>query len=87
MYQHMPFIVFLACLAMVYIANAHKGERMMREIQALEKEERRSRWRALSFESELYEIATQSQLERRVAGQGLEAPVEPPKKLIVKQKK
>ena len=34
----MPFIAFLACLAMVYIANAHKGERMMREIQVLDRE-------------------------------------------------
>ncbi len=87
MYQHMPFIAFLACLAMVYIANAHKGERMMREIQVLEKEEKRTHWRALSFESEMSKTGTQSRVEQLVVSDGLKVPVEPPKKLIVKDKK
>ena len=83
----MPFIAFLACLAMVYIANAHRGERMMREIQVLEKAEERAKWRALSYESDLSELSTQSRIEELVIPDGLEAPVEPPKMLKVKNKK
>ena len=80
----MPYIAFLACLAMVYIANAHKGEKMMREIQVLEKEEKQAKWRALSVEAEMSRASTMSEVERVVVDEGLRAPVAPPKKLIVK---
>ena len=84
MYRHMPYIAFLACLAMVYIANAHKGENMMREIQVLEKKEKQAKWRALSEEAKASRWSTMSEVEKEVIDEGLRAPVAPPKKLIVK---
>ncbi len=84
MYSHMPYIAFLACLAMVYIANAHKGEKMMREIQALEKKEKQARWRAHSEKAKTSQSSTMSEVESEVYDEGLRVPVTPPKKLIVK---
>ena len=82
-YEKMPYIAFLACLAMVYIANAHKGEKMMRQIEVLEKEAKESEWRTMSVKTDLLMQSSQSQMERRVYDDGLKVAVKPPKKLVV----
>ena len=80
----MPYIAFLACLAMVYIANAHKGEKMMRQIEVLEKEAKESEWRTMSVKTDVLMQSSQSQIEQKVYEDGLRVPVQPPKKLVVK---
>ena len=83
MYKNMPFIAFLAVLAMVYIANAHHGEKMMREIQVLEKDAKETHWRRTSVESEMTKQGRRTEVQARVGESGLQMPVEPPKELIV----
>ena len=81
MYRNMPFIAFLAALGMVYIANAHKGEKVMREIEVLEREATESHWRYMSVQSQLTDEGRRSEIESGVMDRGLRMPVEPPKKL------
>jgi hypothetical protein len=83
MYRNMPFLAFLAALGMVYIANAHHGEKVMREIEALEKEATETHWRYMSVESMLTQKGRRSEVEAGVMDEGLRMPVESPKKLIV----
>ena len=83
MYKNMPFIAFLAVLAMVYIANAHKGEKVMREIQVLEKEAKEASWRYMSVEAELTSRGKRSEIKWDVSKDGLRMAVEPPKELVV----
>ena len=83
MYKNMPFIAFLAVLAMLYIANAHQGEKIMREIQVLEKDAKEERWRYMSVEADLMKEGRRSEIQTQVSGSGLQMPVEPPKELIV----
>ena len=82
-YQNMPFIGFLALIAMLYIANAHNGEKTMREIQVLEKEAKEERWRYMSIKSELTQSSQCSNVENQVYDSGLQVAVESPKILIV----
>ncbi len=83
-YKHMPYIGFLAILAMVYIANAHQGEKSMREIQVLEKEAKQEHWRYMSVKSELTQSSRSSNIENVVFDSGLKVAVESPRTLIVK---
>ena len=83
MYKNMPFIAFLAVLAMAYIANAHSGEKVMREIQALEKQAKQEHWRYMSVESEMTKQGRRTEVQGRVTESGLQMPVEAPKELIV----
>ena len=79
----MPFIAFLAALGMLYIANAHRGEKVMREIEVLEKQATQTHWRYMSVQSELTYEGRRSEVEAGVADIGLRMSVTPPKKLIV----
>lgn len=83
-YRHMPFIGFLAILAMVYIANAHRGEKLMREIQVLEKDAKEEHWRYMSQKSQLTQAGRSSSIEKMVVNDGLKLAIKPPKTLIVK---
>ena len=66
MFQHLPFVYFIAALAILYIANAHMAERNLRKIQVLKTEVQESRWRYISAKSELMYNTTQSQMEQKV---------------------
>jgi hypothetical protein len=83
-YKHMPFIGFLAIVAMLYIANAHQGEDLMREIQVLEIEAKQEHWRHMSVQSELTQKSRSSIIENQVNGDGLEVAVVSPQTLIIK---
>lgn len=83
MYRNMPFLAFLAALGMVYIANAHHGEKVMREIETLEQEATEAHWRYMSIESMLTQNGSRSRVEADVLEDGLRMPVESPKRLIV----
>jgi len=85
MYRNMPFIAFLAALGMVYIANAHNGEKVMREIEVLEKQATETHWRYMSVKSELTDKGRRSQIEVVVIDDGLRMPVAPAKKLTIKK--
>jgi len=83
-YKHMPFIGFLAIIAMVYIANAHHGEKSIREIQVLEKEAKEEHWRYMSAKSRLTQNGRSSSVENMVVDNGLQVAVEAPRILLVK---
>ena len=83
-YKNMPFIGFLAIIAMLYIANAHRGEKLMREIQVLEKEAKQEHWRHMSIASKLTKSSLSSIIENKVSDNGLQAAVVPPQILKVK---
>ncbi|RLD18741.1 MAG: hypothetical protein DRI69_09760 [Bacteroidetes bacterium] len=82
-YKNMPFIGFLAIIAMLYIANAHSGEKLMREIQVLEKEAKQEHWRHMSVQSELTKSSRSSIIENQVNDSGLEIAIVPPQTLII----
>lgn len=82
--QMMPFIVFLAMLAMVYIANRHFAEKNIREIDKLSKEVKELSWDYKTLKADLMLKSTQTEVAKRVDTLGLKEPVEPPKKIIVR---
>jgi hypothetical protein len=71
-YTNMPFVYFLAVLAMIYIANAHYAEKNMRQIQKLKKELKEARWRCMSMESEVMHRGTRTAVAKSVEDIGLE---------------
>jgi len=83
--QMMPFIVFLAMLAMVYIANRHFAEKNIREIDKLSKEVKELSWDYKTLKADLMLKSTQTEVAKRVDTLGLKEPVEPPKKIIVRE--
>lgn len=78
-----PFVIYLAGLAMVYIANRHFAEKNIRNIDKLSKEVKELSWDYKTLKADLMLKSTQTEVAKQVDTLGLKEPVEPPKKIIV----
>lgn len=83
-YVNLPFVCYLALLAVVYIFNAHSSERSLREMDALKKEVKDYRWQYMNLKQELMYGSTQSQLTDNLQELELQPLGVLPKKLIIK---
>ena len=83
----LPFVLFLAFLGMVYIANMHMAENNIRDIDKLVKEVKELGWDYKSTKAELAFKSTQSVVAKQVdtLGLGLKESIEPPQKIVVKE--
>lgn len=81
---NLPFIVFLAFLAAIYIANTHYAEKKVREIQTLQKDLKQERWRYMSLKSQLMYESKQIKVATRAKELGLRELEEHPKKIVIK---
>lgn len=81
--QLMPFIIFLAMLAMVYIANRHFAEKNIREISKLTVEVKELSWDFKTLKADLMLKSTQSEVAKQVDTLGLKEPIEPPTKIVI----
>jgi hypothetical protein len=81
-----PYILFLAFLAIFYIANRYRYEKLVRDGRNLQLEVRDLRAESITTASQLMFISKQSQVSRLVneKGLGLEESVVPPKKIKAK---
>ena len=82
--QMMPFLIFLALLAMVYIANRHFAEKTIRGIDKLSKEVKELSWDFKTLKADLMLKSTQTEVAKQVDTLGLREQVEPPKKIVIK---
>jgi hypothetical protein len=84
--KKLSFVLFLAFLAFVYIANHYKVESLLTRLTLMNKELKELRSEAVTTSSELMHISKQSQIERRLKEEGidLEPLSEPPRLLKVK---
>ena len=81
--QMLPFIVFIAFLAMLYIGNRHLAEKSVREINKLNKEVKELSWDFKTIKADLMLKSTQSEVAKKVDTLGLKEPVVPPMKIVV----
>jgi hypothetical protein len=79
----MPFLLFLAGIGLVFIANSYYAERTIRDIDAVAKELKTLRTEYITGKSELMMICKQSEVARAVAPLGLLEPTEAPRKIIL----
>ena len=86
-YTNMPFVYFLAALAMVYIANAHYSERNMRQMHRPKQTLKEARWQCMSMESEVMHRGTRTAVAKSVVDIGLEYAYSAPEVVKVRAKK
>lgn len=84
--ENFPFIVFLAFLATIYIANSRYAERNLRQIQVLQKEVKELNYEYMSLKSKLMQRSMQSEVADKVREQGLKELTDKPYKIVVKKK-
>lgn len=80
--SNLPFILFLAFIGIVYIANAHFTEKTIRETNDIEKKLKQLQWEYTTTKSELEYASKQSEVARKVEQTGLKSLTIPPKKIV-----
>ncbi|MBX5439240.1 MAG: hypothetical protein IRZ29_06845 [Thermoflavifilum sp.] len=81
--KHLPFVFYLSCLALVYIANGHQAEKKIRKMNQLQKEVKDLHWKYLEAKSEVMFQSKYSEVAREVAPWGWKASSQPPFVLVV----
>ncbi|MXV13850.1 FtsL-like putative cell division protein [Hufsiella ginkgonis] len=83
--EMLPFVIFLAFLAMIYIGNRHLTERNIRDINKLNKEVKELNWDFKILKANLMQKSTQTEVARHADSLGLKEPIEPPKKITISE--
>jgi Bacteriodetes cell division protein (FtsL-like) len=75
---NIPFFLFCAFLCVLYIANGHYGEKMIRRINKLGKENKELMYEYKTLNGSLMFKSKQSELVKAVSPLGLQLPTEMP---------
>lgn len=81
--KNLPFILYCSALVLLYIANAHKVEKRIRQINKIESEMKDLRSEYISLKSELMYLSKQSEVAKRVEVAGLKELRSAPKKIYI----
>ena len=87
--RHLPLLVYMAFLGFFLIANRNWSGRTIRQIEVLQDTLDELRSESITISAELMDASRPSEVAKKVneANIGIEEPVVPPKKLVVKKKK
>ncbi|HEY0355792.1 MAG TPA: FtsL-like putative cell division protein [Flavisolibacter sp.] len=80
--KQIPFFLFLAVLAVIYIYNGHLADRRAREISKTTRELKELQFEYKDVKGDVLELSTQGQLIRIVEPLGLKELTTPPVVLI-----
>ena len=83
--QLLPFVVFIAFLAMIYIGNRHFAENNIRDIDKLSREVKELSWDFKTLKADLMLKSTQTEVAKEVDTLGLIEPNEPPRKIVIRE--
>lgn len=81
--QHLPFILFLALIAVFYIANGYYADDKIREFNKISNDLKELRSEYISTKSELMFASKQSEVAKSAEKIGLMEPLVPPIKIEV----
>lgn len=83
--DQLPFFLFLAFLAIIYIGNQYHAERLVNEVNQLEKTRNEKRAEYISAASDLMKVTRQSEVIELLKERNLDLKplTSPPKKIII----
>ena len=84
--KQVPFFLFLAALAVIYIYNGHYADKTIRNINRTAKEVKELQWEYKQVKSEVMFQSKQSELVKAVEPLGLKELTEAPVVLVNEQK-
>jgi len=81
MVKQIPFILFIVCLLMIHIWNAHNTEKIIRKTDKLNREIKELRSEYISILSELMSESKQSSIAKKLDTLGVKELISPPFKI------
>jgi len=80
--KNMPFLLFLAFLAVIYIGNSYYAEKKIRKIERLQKDLKELRYEYVYTRSQLMSKSRQSEIAKTLSYEGIKESRTPPKKIV-----
>jgi hypothetical protein len=81
--KHVPFILFLSVIAILYIANGYWADDKVRQVNKISSQLKELRSEYISTKSDLMFVSKQSQVAKAAEKIGLKEPITPPKKIAI----
>jgi hypothetical protein len=81
-YQNIPYLIYLAVIALIYISNTYYAEKTFRQIEKTKTELKELRFHYVGAKSTLMYYSKLSEISKRVAPAGLKETVKPPYKIF-----
>jgi len=82
--RQLPFLLFIAVLGIVYIANSFYSEKNIRRTDKLQHELKELRYEYISTKSQLMQMQRQSQIAKMLKKKGINESLVPPIKIFIK---
>jgi hypothetical protein len=80
--KNLPFLVFLAILAMFYIGNTYYSEKTFKEIEKIKNELKELRYQSITAKSKMLDVGKQTEIAKKVTGLGIKGTTTPPYKIF-----
>ena len=80
---HIPFILFLSVIAILYIANGYWADDKVRQVNKLSSQIKEFRSEYITTKSDLMFVSKQSEVAKSAEKLGLKEPIVPPMKIVV----
>lgn len=84
--KHLPKVLFVMALGLIYISNTHYAEKTVRRISAMQAEVEDLRADYTTLKADLMFASKQSEVARKVSEMGLKESLKPPYKVVVEDK-
>ncbi len=81
--RQLPFLLFIAILGLVYIANSYYSEKNIRRTDKMQRELKELRYEYISTKSQLMQLQRQSQIAKMLAKKGINESLVPPTKIFI----
>lgn len=81
--KHIPFILFLSVIAILYIANGYWADDKIRQVNKLSSQIKEFRSEYITTKSDLMFVSKQSEVAKAVEKLNLKEPIVPPMKIVV----
>jgi len=81
--KHVPFILFLSVIAILYIANGYWADDKVRQVNKITSNLKELRSEYISTKSDLMFVSKQSEVAKSAEKLGLKEPIAPPMKIVV----
>lgn len=82
--SNIPFIMYLALLALIHIAIVHQTQNTIKDINNAAKEIKELRWKYIDEKTQIMYLTKESELETNAASLGLFKTKVPPYKIVLK---
>jgi Bacteriodetes cell division protein (FtsL-like) len=80
--RNLPFLIFLAILAMFYIGNTYYSEKTFKNIEKIKNELKELRYQSITAKARMLDVGKQTEIAKKVERLGIKGTTTPPYKIF-----